>query len=334
MAQKLITIFLVLLIVGGLAWYINANYLQPSSTSSKDARQLPKFRSSSSYSSIETSGKIVFVIGENAKEIWEARLPTPEKELKKLFTDADEAEKLVKISNLATISREVFVIGSRESQPFSGKLMAINLDNAKETILKESFAIPTAWNLSLDGKKIAYVRFSNLEENYGYTLYYQDREGENTRELAKSQSEIKAISWSPEGAKISYVTTSGTDSKVNIVDLNTLENREIKNFDNKVIDWLSWSDKGIVLSVRRIESTSSGEIEIMDSQGKNLQQMTDFQGGRANFVYLSGDVLTYLIAQYKEATNDLTTGQIYIHNLSNSQKIPIRKGFQILGWLP
>ena len=44
------------------------------------------------------------------------------KESKKLFTDADETNKVIKFSNLAPYSKEVFAITSSDNQAFSGKL--------------------------------------------------------------------------------------------------------------------------------------------------------------------------------------------------------------------
>lgn len=330
MAQKVITIILVLIIVGGLAWYFNKNYLQ-SSTGQNSNYQVPQYKGPASLTQVN----LVYANAENSKEIWQIN---SKKETKKLFTDVDETEKIIKLSNLALFSREVLALTSTEFKPYSARLVAINLSDSKETILQKSFVIPGVWSLSPDGKKIAYTRFSNLEEKYGYTLYTEDRDGGNRRELIRSPSEIKALSWDVASLKIAFVKTSGTKSEISVANTKNDEIKAVKSFDNKVIDWLSFSGEKIIFSSRLLGSENEGVIQIMDSDGNNLEKIIEFDGGIANFIYLSDSTwLGYLVAQYsfekeaQESTNDSTIGQMYLVNLSNNEKIPLGKGVQILG---
>lgn len=332
MAQKIITVILALLIIGGLAWYFNKTYLQSSSGIGNE--KIPQFKPSTSIENIKSG--LVYTTKNEAQEIWQVNF---KKESKKLFTDADEAEKMIKISNLAPFSKEVLAITSTDSGSFSGKLVAINLTTAKETVLQKTFALPTAWAISADSQKIVFVKFSNLEENYGYTLYSENRDGSNIRGLLRSDSEIKTPSWNKSATKIAYVKISGTTSVLGIFNIESGETDEIKNFENKNIDWLSWDgdppagDK-IILSVRNLGDNQKGVIEIIGADGKNLEKIADFEGGIANFIFQESGWLGYLIAQYEsDKINNMTKGQIYIENL-NGQKIPVQKGNQILGWLP
>lgn len=327
MAQKIITVVLVLIVIGGLAWYFNKNYIQPSS--SNETATLPQYKSS--VTNEKFKGELVFVIKNAANEIWEV---DSNKQSKKLFTDADETEKIIKISNLASTTREVLAITSSNDSSLSGKLVSINLTKAKENILQQNFVVPTTWALSSDGKKIAFVKFSNTEENYGFTLYSEDRDGTNMRALAREDSEIKLIAWDEANSNVSYVTTNQTKSEIKIVNIDTTKIANSKSFDNKIIDWISWFNNQLVLSIRDLESTSQGIIEILDPKSGNIQKLSDYNGGIANFVYVTdSNWFAYVLVQYKNKVNDSTVGQIYIENLSG-EKIPIQKGNQILGWLP
>ncbi|MCL5407611.1 MAG: hypothetical protein M1429_03895, partial [Patescibacteria group bacterium] len=310
----------------GLAWYFNKTYLQPSASHSTE--KIPQFKTSSNDENFK--GKLIYVTTGTAREIWAV---DPAKTSKKLFTDADEAEKIIEISNLASLSGEVLTITSADTSSRSGKLVAINLSNSKETILQKIFTVPSSWTVSLDGQKIAYTKFSNIEENYGYTLYSSDRSGTNLRELTRSDQEIKTPIWNENSTKIAYVKNTDSKLQLNVIDINSLEVKEIKNFDSQVIDFLSWSGDKLVFSIRDLGNNKSGKIEIIDLNGRNLEKMTDFEGGIANFTYLKNSSwLGFLIAQYKDKVNDSTTGQIYIENLKKAEKIPVQKGSQILGW--
>lgn len=327
MAQKLITVILSLIVVGGLAWYFNKTYLQPS-TGQKDEK-IPQF-AASPQSDVKTGGNLLYTTNLENKEIWQVN---SQKEAKKLFTDADETEKLVKVSNLASFNYEVFAITSSENKPSSGKLIAIDLKTAKKRVLQRTFKIPLWWSVSADAKKIAFVNFSNVEEDYGYTLYVQSADGANLQEVVRLDTEIKLPSWDSGTNKIAFVKNIGNGSSLNVVDVNTNKVTEVKNFENKTIDWVSWQDAKLIFSVRDLGNTQEGVIEIINSNGQNLEKIADFSGGIANFIYLKSSEIGYLIGQYSSKVDDSATGQIYIKNLAE-KAVPIQKGNQILGWLP
>jgi len=329
MTQKVITIILALLVVGGLAWYVDRTYLKPSA-SEENPSALDLFKKSPSEQGSRKI-RLIYVTSGSAKEIWQVSTDGGEKEVKKIFTDADENEKFLKVSNLATLSHEVFVITSNDTEAFSGKLVSINLSTAKENILQKSLAVPSSWSISSDGKKIAFSRFSNLEENYGYTLYTQEASGANTRELAHHSSEIKNPTWNPENSKIAFSKVSETTSEIDLVDTETAKTEVLATFPGKIIDWISWEDDHLILSVREISSNTHGTIEIIDASGKNQQKITDFDGGRANFIYLKDSWLGYLVAQYSKEPDEQTSGQLYLKDLSSAKIIPLGKGCQILG---
>ncbi|MFA6493189.1 MAG: hypothetical protein WCV58_03565 [Patescibacteria group bacterium] len=328
MAQKTITVILVLIIIGGLAWYFNKTYLQPSTGHSLE--KLPQFKNSPSNGE-NFEGKLIYTTKGAAREIWQVDV---QKESKKLFTDADEAEKFIKVSNLAPYSKEIFVITSAEGSSLSGKLVSIDLVTAKENVLRKTFTVPLSWAVSQDGQKIVYTKFSNIEESYGYTLYLENRDGLNLRELTRNDSEIRLPAWNKDSTKIAFVQNSGVNSKLSVVNVDSTEVEEVKSFENQIIDSVSWSGDKLILSVRSLDNTKEGMIEIINLNGKNLEKVTDYSGGVANFVFLdSSSWLGYLIGQYQGNIDDSVTGQIYIKNLSD-KAIPVQKGNQVLGWLP
>lgn len=325
MLQKVITIILGLVIVGGLAWYINKNYVEQS-TSPSDT-ETPE--GNLGENSTESNSQLVYVTFGAATEIWQTDLNGTSK---KLYTDADEALKIKKISNLSTGTSEVLAIVSKDNNS-AGKLEVIDLNTAKAKVLKELFPTPTNFSISPDGERIIYTRFSNVEESYGYTIFLEDTNGSGLSEIANSSSEIIYPCWGSNSKTIYYGKTVGVNAEIIRYDLETKKSKTIFSTE-KVIDWLSItpSDK-IIISERKIGEENAGEISFLDQNGQEKASIVKYSGGKASFVYLSaGQNLAYLVAQYKVKIDEKTSGQIYILNIKNSEKSAIKKGVQILGW--
>jgi len=323
MSQKVVIAVLALMLVGGLAWFVNRTYFQPPTPG--QSQQIPQ--NSSSGGAIPKA-KVLYVIKQNAREIWQV---SPGEMPKKIFTDADEREKLIKISNQAVLTNEVLAITSLDEKPFSGKLVAIDLATAKESLLKDSFSIPESWAITSDGKTLAFTRFSNTEENYGYTLYSEDRTSSNLREISQSEAEIKSPAWNESGEKIAFIRISGETSEVVFTDIATLDTNVIKKFDKTIVDYLSWTGDNLILSFREIGKNAQGTIGKMSVSGGDFQKITTFDGGIANYVFSFNDYLSFLVGQYSGKLDDQTIGQIYLFDTLKNQKIPLQKGVQILG---
>ncbi len=324
MTQKTITIVLILIVIGGLAWYINKTYLKPTSEPSGAAN---------SGQEAQAADTLVYVVSGPTKAIWTR---DQNGNLRKIFTDADEREKLVKISNVAAKAGEVLAITNRDTGASNGKLISIELATGSKTALQDNFASPRSWSLSGDGGKLAYVLFSNVEENYGYTLYSESVTGQERTKLFNSASEIKSPAWSPDQTKIAIAATEGTTGQLKLVDLATKSASDLKSFPNQIIDGVTWlSREKIAFSLRDI-GADKGKIKVVDVTEKNLIQITDYTGGQISFIAASADenFLSFLVAQYGENFNDKTSGQILIENLTDQSEKAVGKGNQILGWLP
>jgi len=324
MLQKIITIILGLIIVGGIGWYINKNYVEPSSNPSNT--KTPEL--DTNVGSDDLNSELVFVTSGAATEIWQADLNG---KVKKLYTDSDEAYKIKKISNLAFETSEVLAIVSPDNS--AGRLVVINLKDAKKKVLKELFPTPVNLSISPDGDWFTYTRFSNVEESYGYTMFLEQRTGSKIEEIVNSSSEIIFPCWDSSSKTIYYGRFSGANTEIISYDIEAKKSKTIFSTD-EIIDWISigLSDK-IVLSLRKIGEESNGEISFVGQDGQGKAAIVKFSGGKAAYGYLSkGQRLAYLVAQYKDKIDEKTSGQIYILNIKNSEKSAIKKGVQILGW--
>lgn len=325
MAQKTITIILILVVIGGLAWFVNKNYLNQATPESSGTGGLGVRQNLG-------TDQLVYVVSGSVRAIWTR---DQSGNLRKVFTDADEREKMLMISNVSQNTGDVLAITNQDTKAKTGKLIGIHLANGSKTVLQTSFGVPRSWSISPDGEKFAYVLFSNVEENYGYTLYTESKTGERRTKLFNSSEEIKSPVWSPDGTKIALATTEGTTGQIKTINVGSKDAATLQGFENQVVDGVDWlSPEEIVFSLRDING-DKGKIETVSLLDKNVSSITDFNGGQVSFLAASADgkFLGYLVAQYGENFQDTTSGQIFIENLADKTQKAITKGNLILGWL-
>lgn len=325
MGQKIITIILGLIVVGGLAWYIDKNYVKSNASA---PTPIGNDESDNSDNASAMASSLVYANRGAATEIW--AVDSFDK-TKKLYTDADESLKIKKISNLANTYEVLAIVSGKDGT--TGKLVAINLAEAKQKTLKDLFPLTDSLALSPDGEWFSYVKFSNVEDKYGYTLYAEQKNGNVILEATNSSSELISPCWNTSSTKIFLGETVGAKTEIVAYDLDLKKAETIATLED-LVDWISCaaSDK-IILSTRKIGANSAGKISQMDADGQNLKTLVEYSGGKAAYAYLSTDQkLAYLVAQYKNNIDDQTSGQIYVFDAKKSLKSAIRRGVQILGW--
>ena len=315
MFQKTITLLLVLIVVGGLAWYANNVLNSGGVTNFEDSPQnYEHTKPYLVYANFGVSREIVGIFNDKTK---------------KLFTDTDEKEKVLKFSNISQM--KVVAIMGENYESKSGSLFEIDLNTGKKTLLQKYFSLKSTLSLSADGEKIAYTKFSNIEEFYGYTLYFEEKSGSNRKKVYNSSDVIKSPVFKT-SSKIDFIVTENLQSVIK--EFNSVNNKvsDIIKDDN-VIDSISSNGKDLLYSLRK-SNNSSGQIDIIYSGNTISEKVTDFSGGIANFLALSTDgQIGYVLAQYSlEKINEETSGQLYTLNIENLERQSAGKGNQILGW--
>lgn len=326
MQSKIITIFLVLIIIGGLAWYFNKTYIDKESDNNQ-----PLLPSESSDFGNWQNQKLVFATSSSVREIWQIN---EKKELKKLFTDGDENNKIIQISNIANSSNEVLLLMAPDKQNLTGKLVILNISDPKLKVLQEIFTKSDILAISNDGQKFAYTRFSNIDENYGFTIYLEDKSGPNKIALTRSETEILDAKFSDDNKNIAYITTGDSGVQLRTVNISSKEDKIIQSFSGKMIDSLAWADPSSWYLTLRDINAKNGKIVKIDND-KNQNELTSFEGGVANFLTISSQskIIAFLVAQYKGKIDQTTSGQVYSYNPDLNEKLALIKGVQILGWI-
>lgn len=326
MQSKIITIVLVLIIIGGLAWYFNSTYID----NKTDSNQLPLPSESSDFGNWQNQ-KLVYATSSSVREIWQIN---EKKDIKKLFTDADEKDKIIQISNLANESFEVLLLTTPNKQSVTGKLVLLNVLDPNPKVLQENFAKSDIFAFSNDGQKLAYTRFSNIDENYGFTIYLENKTGQNKNSIVRSETEILDAKFSQDNKSIAYTINTNSGGELRTVNTESKEDTLIQSFPGKVIDSLSWASKSSWYLTFRDINGKSGKIIKIDNK-KNQTEVTNFEGGIANFLTVSSksDLIAFLVAQYKSKIDEVTSGQVFSFIPNLNEKSAIIKGVQILGWV-
>jgi TolB protein len=95
---------------------------------------------------------------------------------------------------------------------------------------------------SPDGKKIAYVSFSNAEKDGGYMLEVADSDGSNAKQLVNETSPITQPIWNSTGDQIAYLRQqNSTTSAIVTISAAGGTAKTLASFTNRVPYDLAWS---------------------------------------------------------------------------------------------
>src|SRR4030042_3479884 len=332
MAKKIFLIILGLVVVGGVAWYVDRNFMRTKGTNSTQEPAVPESDATvtplpAENTNKNTSESIVFLVNnENSKEIIKSDVKGSRKTL---FTDEDEEFKIQKIGGLAYYASEVLVLTGK-GDPSSNKLEGIKTDGSgkKETIVG-SFGDPAAIAISPDGKSIGFVSFSNVEEDYGYSIYTMTRDGSNRRKQVTADKEIRGLSWNKDSNKVAFIKLGDSGkSTIQITDVEKEKTNEIFSTD-KVILGLTWNESGkISFSVAPAGKLSESQFLVINPDGGNQKKIFETTKGALVSPALSSDNLNlaYALGALKDKIEEDVPADVYIGKSSGKNLDKIQKG--------
>lgn len=253
----------------------------------------------------------------------------------KVFTDKDEDLKIKSAQSL-TLSGKILTEMASVDQQFGSSLYFIYTDGSgkKEKIVEE-FASTQSPIISPNGKKIAYIVFSNAEADYGFSLYVMNNDGSNKQKITNDSSGLHILSWNPESNQLAFL--KGNDPKQSIIytaDLKGDQAKELISFKEKVYS-LDWEKQGFVFTKGPTEQEiNKVEVFKMDSDGKNTKRLTNNET-HENFCYFSqnGKTIGYLSVKYDNNIDNTKTGEINTIDLNGENGKKIAEGNYLIGWL-
>lgn len=322
--MKYLPIILTLIVIGGLAWYFNQNYIanvkSPTSTSALPAKTPPTITPKLEKT---TSEKLVFA-SQNNQGTTIASVSANGENQKTLFTDKDEADKIKEVNTITSLTHETpMIVGDN-------RLVSVKLDgSSKKEILIDSLGNPSSVSLSPDGKTVSFVAFSNVEVDYGYTLYICSRQGEGLRGLLRNEKEMKNPIWNTDGSQIYYLQISDNQTAVMRADVVSGRSQSIFQTSDDVYS-LNFSAGKLVFSSGPKNKNISA-IYQMDTGGQNLKKLLEDTGIIYN-PFLSSDNLNLAYLFSGDVTNK-PSGDIVVASADGKNKKKIIQGNYILGWI-
>lgn len=252
-----------------------------------------------------------------------------------IYTDKGED---LKIKNAVSVTAggKVLALFAAQNQEFGGSLYLIDTDFAgKKTLISDQFASTQSPVISPNAKKIAYTIFSNVEADYGFSLYAMNEDGSNKQKISSDPMGIKILCWNPNSDKIAYLKgDSSKDSKIYIGDLAGSENNLI-SFKEKVYS-LNWSNQIMTFSKGSSgeDDINKAEIFTMDEFGKNMKRITT-DDKHNEFSFLSPDAkgIVYLEVSYNKSVDLNKSGDIILTNTVDSITKKLGEANYIIGWI-
>jgi TolB protein len=118
------------------------------------------------------------------------------------------------------------------------------------------------------GGRIAYI----LKHNGRYELQVADADGYNTFTIAKSPEPIISPVWSPNGAKLAYVSFEQKKPVVYVQDLATGKRKAVANFRGSNYS-PAWSPDGGKLAIA-LSKDETAQIYLMDADGGDAKRIS------------------------------------------------------------
>lgn len=281
-------------------------------------------------SSLPLSQKIVFSYKEgNNTFIYE----TDGQKRRALFTDKDEKEKVIAVSNLSVTKKVILALTSDSPSDQVGDISLISTDGlGKITPLISDFAYNKSPlpKLSQDGNQIAYVR-----SNENSILYTMDTAGSNKRQIAASVNPINSLAWSPDSHFITYTANdaAGENGEITLIGLKSASAPVVLYRTTKQpIDHLAWGN-AVLYFTKTIEEKKQS-VQSLSLDGKRKIQDVVAADSQKDKLSASpnGSYLAY--RDIDPTQSSAASAQIKVFLPFANQTHKLEKAMEIIGWTP
>lgn len=254
------------------------------------------------------------------------------KDKKTLFSDKNSDQKVKLVSSLPASGDSVILLLGNDIDP-AGQLVAIATDGSgKKTVLTDQFLSTDPPVVSPDRTKLGLVSFSNAEPNFGFTLVLTDVNGKNKQELAKDQSGIAHLAFSPDGKQIAFVKgAAASSSEIDVVTIASAKTEILYTAKDKIIEDFDWSLVGplvVTMTTPDKKAAKQSEVYVVDPKTKSTIQVTK-NGKSERSPKIAPDAQGLAFIQSNDPTK---AGDVIITLPNGDQPVTLTTANQIIGW--
>lgn len=256
------------------------------------------------------------------------------KKKRTVFSDKNSKQKIKGVSKIGPTGDSVIIVLGDEFD-LSGQLVAVKADGSgQKTVLADQFTSTSSPVISPDQTKLALVSFSNAEPNVGFNLVLMDVDGKNRKSLAKDESGIAQLAFSPDGKQIAFVKgAAATSSEIAVVTIATGKIDVLFSAKDKIIENFDWSSVGL-LAVTAVpadkKGTTQSDVYLIDPKNKSNVQVTKSNAAERSPV-IAPDATGVAFIRLKN--DPLKPGDIVMTLPNGDQSVTLGSGNQLLGWV-
>jgi len=120
--------------------------------------------------------------------------------------------------------------------------------------------------------RIAYVTAQGFSEGINYALMVADADGHNPQAVVSSREPLLSPAWSPDGARLAYVSFESGNSSIFLQEIATGAREQIASFKG-INGAPAFSPDGRKLALT-LSRTGNPEVHVMDLASRRLTQLT------------------------------------------------------------
>lgn len=340
--KKNIVVFVIIIIsIIGLGYLLSGTNSNPistdkdSSTSTATKTETTENIGGSNIKTKDTAldyiGKIVYL--QKSSGVNNICVQESKNDKKIVYTDKDEELKIKSVKSI-TSNGKVLAVLAPNDQLFGGKLYLIPIDGSgKKELLVDEFASPQTPVISSNAKSIAYILFSNIEEDFGFSLNSMNVSGKNKLQIDHDDSLISYPAWSPDSKNIAYIKGNNPNMKVFVSDDNGTERTEVYSIaSDKKISGLSWSNQNIIiLTLVGLKDSNNSEIISADvNSKKTISLLKDRNNSLSDALLIDEKKENFIYLQSNNSQQD--NNNLNIGNRRNDSSF-INTANSIIGWI-
>lgn len=254
-----------------------------------------------------------------------------------VFTDRDENLKIKTLRSTFGDGRRVLAHLAKKNEHTPTVLGVLTIEGAAGiTTLLENFGATEAPVPSPDGKKVAYIVFSNADPDVGYSVMVMNNDGSNKRRLIRRDALITSLAFAPDGTKLAFVADTGSGMAIQTVNIDgSTEAVMIAEYTNEIVYDLRWGNNLVFGKRPRAETDANkGELYSLSETGSGLRRLTTNDSFDGSPIILPDGTTLALLRTTFSSGKYSTAGEMTLMTIAmdDNRETELGSADGILGW--